>query len=115
MNLRGILKRVARLETAPLLDAMQFPIPAHSGMLGLKMAIEAVSEARQSAPPSASLGDMPSAPLSPMARLRSDILAERARREAMGESAYADVPAIYPDEPQEQTQCALPITPPPQA
>jgi hypothetical protein len=56
MNLRGILRRVSRLETAPLIDAMRFNIPRHSGMLGLRMAIEAAREARQNVPPSLPLG-----------------------------------------------------------
>jgi hypothetical protein len=79
-------------------DGRQIPIARGSGMLGLRTAIQAVREARLIAPPSSPVGDTPNALLSPLARLRADILAEQARREARGPEAYADVPAIYDDD-----------------
>jgi len=97
MNLRMILKRVARLESTPLLDDRNFPIARNSGMAGLRAAIARATEASQNAPPSLPLGDMPNGPLTPVARLRADILADQKRRAAMGPPV--DCPAIYPDDP----------------
>jgi hypothetical protein len=108
---RTIGRIEARMDTHG--DGQQFPIARGSGMLGLRTAIQAV-RARQIAPPSPPVGTMPNAPLSPLARLRADILAEQTRREARGPEAYADVPATYDDEPsiEEQKPCA--ITPQPE-
>ena len=66
-----------------------------------KADIEARGEAKQEAP----LGT----PLSPFHALRKAMAEERARREARGPEAYADVPAIYDDDQEDKT-CAAPMT-----
>jgi hypothetical protein len=84
-------------------------------MLGLRTAIQAVREARLIASPSPPVGTMPNAPLSPMARLRADILQEQERREKfLAENPIeklCEQPAIYETEGEEP--CALPMTPNP--
>jgi hypothetical protein len=116
MNLRGILRRVSRLETAAPLAA-QYSIPKGSGMLGLRTAIEAARAARQNAPPSLPVGDMPNAPLTPVARLRADILAERKRRAELFAitpiEKLCEEPAIV-DEIEDPNRRAVPMTPNPE-
>jgi hypothetical protein len=118
MNLSAIRRQIARIQTrlAARAEDMRFHIPAHSGMAGLRTALQAVREARQIAPPCLPLVDMPNAPLSPLARLRADILQEQERRAkwmaALPPGALGNEPAIETIE--EQEQCALPITPQPE-
>jgi hypothetical protein len=107
MNLRSVLRRVSRLETATP-AAARYSIPKGSGMAGVRAAVAAAKadrEARGEAKQEAPLG----MPQSPFHALRSDILAERARREALGAAAYADCLAIY-NETEEQSTCAAPMT-----
>lgn len=82
MNLGAIKKRLCAVQARLAANGadQQFPIARGGGMLALKTAIEAAVAARQNAPPSLPLGDMPSAPSMPMARLRADMLAEQKRR-----------------------------------
>jgi hypothetical protein len=80
MNLHSIKKRLAVIEAKlPTLGAGKL-FRVGKGMLGLRTAIQQAREAAQSALPSAPLGDMPDRPLTPMARLRADMLAEQKRR-----------------------------------
>lgn len=96
MNLSAIRQQIARIQKR--MDAngagQQFRIAPHSGMLGLRTAIEAARAAREAR------GCMEQEPplsmsRSPFQLLREAILREQAEREARG--PIIDEPAIYDD------------------
>lgn len=93
-------------------DDQNFPIPRHSGMAGLRAAIQAAKEARGDAKYEPPVGE----PLGPVASLREDILNEQARRAewmaALPPNSLGKEPVI--EEPIEETdECTAPTTAPP--
>lgn len=112
MNLSAIKRRLGVIQArlAANGEGRQFPIPRHSGMRGLKAAIEAAKADRESrgvAKQEPPLGMSHS----PFHALREAILKERSEREARGPEAYADVPAIYDEEPiKEPKTCTVQTT-----
>jgi hypothetical protein len=104
VNLRGILRRVGRLENAAP-PAMQFFIPKKSGMAGLRAAI-AAARADREARGDAKYEPPAGVPLPPVMALTRAILDDQARRAAIGPPV--DYPAVYDDEPiEEPSQCTV--------
>ena len=94
MNLSAIRRQIARIQTR--LDAKgddrNFFIPAHSGMAGLRTAIQQAEAARGEA---AWVPPVGGAAQGAIARLREAILKDQARRTEIGPALYADTEAIY--------------------
>jgi hypothetical protein len=109
-----LARSIARIEARVLAngDAMQFPIPRHSGMAGLRAAIEAAKAARGSDEREPKAGR----PRGPIQALREALLQEQARRAElfaiMPIEKLCEQPAIY--ETEEPEKCDTP-TPSPNA
>lgn len=94
-------------------DGQQFHIPKKSGMRGLREATQAAMQAHQNAPPTPPPGDMPDKPLTALARLRADILAEQKRRaewfSTISIASLGYEPVI--EEAEEPEACPVPTMP----
>jgi hypothetical protein len=111
MNLSALRRQLARIQTKVTATAedMRFHIPAHSGMAGLRAALQAAAATRGEAKGEPDVGVC----LGPISKLRRDILAEQKRRAELFAitpiEKLCEQPAIY--ETEEPSQCALPTRP----